>query len=218
MMSASARRCWKACLISREQQLSFAVDRQRYLLQVTPYRDRYGLDWLIVVVVPEADFMAQIHRNTRRAIKLCILALAIASLVGILTARWIARPILRVNQAASAIADGQLDQTVRCGSIRELRDLASSFNSMAQQLRKSFAALAANNADLEQARAELAAANEQLEEKVEERTAELVQANAEIAALNERLQAENLRMSAELGIAKKITGRGFAPRSRVAAY
>ncbi len=191
-------------LINREQQLSFTVDRTRQLVQVTPYRDRYGLNWLIVVVVPEADFMAQIHENTRTTIRLCLIALAIATVVGIFTARWISRPILRLNQAAREIAAGQLDQNVRTPSIRELRDLAGSFNSMAQQLRKSFAALADRNRDLEQARADLALANEQLEDKVEERTAQLVQANAEIAALNQRLKAENLRMSAELEVAKEL--------------
>jgi CHASE2 domain-containing sensor protein/serine phosphatase RsbU (regulator of sigma subunit) len=43
-----------------------------------------------------------------------------------------------------------------------------------------------------------------LEQKVEERTAQLARANEEINLLNERLQAENLRLSAELDIAKRL--------------
>jgi predicted ATPase/serine phosphatase RsbU (regulator of sigma subunit)/tRNA A-37 threonylcarbamoyl transferase component Bud32 len=43
-----------------------------------------------------------------------------------------------------------------------------------------------------------------LEEKVEERTAQLATANQEITLLNERLKKENLRMSAELNVAKQI--------------
>jgi CHASE2 domain-containing sensor protein/serine phosphatase RsbU (regulator of sigma subunit) len=43
-----------------------------------------------------------------------------------------------------------------------------------------------------------------LEHKVEERTAELAQANEEILALNERLKEENLRLSAELDVAKQL--------------
>lgn len=43
-----------------------------------------------------------------------------------------------------------------------------------------------------------------LEAKVEERTAQLAQANQEITALNERLKADNLRMSAELEVTRKL--------------
>ncbi|MEC4985583.1 MAG: GAF domain-containing SpoIIE family protein phosphatase [Oscillatoria sp. PMC 1068.18] len=43
-----------------------------------------------------------------------------------------------------------------------------------------------------------------LEDKVTERTAQLAQANAKILALNERLKEENLRMSAELEVAKQL--------------
>ncbi|MGL4377758.1 MAG: AAA family ATPase [Microcoleaceae cyanobacterium] len=43
-----------------------------------------------------------------------------------------------------------------------------------------------------------------LENKVVERTAQLAEANQEISALNEKLQEENLRLSAELDVAKKL--------------
>jgi predicted ATPase/GAF domain-containing protein/tRNA A-37 threonylcarbamoyl transferase component Bud32 len=43
-----------------------------------------------------------------------------------------------------------------------------------------------------------------LEQKVERRTAQLAQANEEISRLAEQLKEENLRMSAELGVAKQL--------------
>jgi len=43
-----------------------------------------------------------------------------------------------------------------------------------------------------------------LEKKVQERTAELAIANQEIGVLNEKLKAENLRLSSELDVAKKL--------------
>ncbi|WP_445248262.1 ATP-binding protein, partial [Microcoleus sp. OTE_8_concoct_300] len=43
-----------------------------------------------------------------------------------------------------------------------------------------------------------------LEQKVEERTAQLAQANREILVLNERLKVENLRMSAELDVTRRL--------------
>ena len=43
-----------------------------------------------------------------------------------------------------------------------------------------------------------------LEDKVKERTAELAQANEEISTLNEKLKEENLRMGAELDVARQL--------------
>ncbi|MCW6035251.1 AAA family ATPase [Spirulina subsalsa FACHB-351] len=43
-----------------------------------------------------------------------------------------------------------------------------------------------------------------LEDKVTQRTAQLAAANAEISQLNERLRAENLRMGAELDVARRV--------------
>jgi predicted ATPase/serine phosphatase RsbU (regulator of sigma subunit) len=43
-----------------------------------------------------------------------------------------------------------------------------------------------------------------LEQKVEERTAQLAKANREILVLNERLKVENLRMSAELDVTRRL--------------
>ena len=43
-----------------------------------------------------------------------------------------------------------------------------------------------------------------LEEKVSERTAQLAEANQKIMALNEQLKEENLRMSAELNVARQL--------------
>ncbi|MEG4084019.1 AAA family ATPase [Microcoleus sp. POL10_C6] len=46
--------------------------------------------------------------------------------------------------------------------------------------------------------------NRTLEQKVEDRTAQLAQANAEILVLNDRLKVENLRMSAELDVTRRL--------------
>lgn len=127
--------------IQRSQQLDFTVDGKRQFLQVLPFNDGRGLDWLIVVVVPEADFMGQIHQNTRITIFLCAIALLVAIWLGLHTSRWLAQPILKLDQASRRIADGNLDQTVTVRGVTEIEALAHSFNSMAQQLQRSFADL-----------------------------------------------------------------------------
>lgn len=134
--------------IQQLQKLDFRFDGHRQFIQVLPYQDGKGLDWLIVVVVPESDFMAQINANNRTTIYLCLLALMIAVLIGILTARWITKPLLELNSAAKELANGAWNRTVKMQRSDQVGELARSFNNMAVQLHKSFEILEAKNEEL----------------------------------------------------------------------
>ncbi|WP_333464878.1 cache domain-containing protein, partial [Microcoleus sp. T3_B1] len=152
--------------ISKDTDLRLDFQGELYYVQLTPWRDQYGLDWLVVVSVPESEFMAQIDANTRTTILLCLAALGVACGMGVLTSGWIARPILRLNRASEAITSGNFDQAVEDSRIQELNALANSFNQMARQLRESFTALEKSNAELE--------------DRVEHRTVELKNALSEL--------------------------------------
>ncbi|OCQ93351.1 serine/threonine protein phosphatase [Oscillatoriales cyanobacterium USR001] len=172
--------------IKKSEQLNYQLHGERYYVQALPLNDKKGIDWLIVVVVPESDFMAQINADTRNTIWLTLASLVGAIAIGILTARSITNPILRLTQASKELADGNLNQrtnTKKLIEIEEIETLEKSFNSMAGQLQESF---------------------ETLEDKVKERTVELATANEEISQLNHRLKQENLRMGAELDVARQI--------------
>ena len=129
-------------------QLDFAIDGERQFLQVTPLSDGRGLDWLIVVAVPEADFMESIHTNTRYTVLLCFGALVVATALGCLTSRWIVVPIRRLSKAAEALSRGEWDGMaldprliVSLEREDEVGILARSFNRMAGQLEESFTTL-----------------------------------------------------------------------------
>ena len=113
-------------------------NNQPHYVQVTQVKDENGLNWLIVVVVPKADFLGQIIENNQRTVLLCFLALAIAILVGIKTSKWIVDPIKRLSVAANAIAQRNLDQRVPMQGNKEIVNLSISFNSMAEQLQQAF--------------------------------------------------------------------------------
>ncbi len=127
--------------ITNSQQLTFDIDGKRNFMQVAPFKDDRGLDWLIVVVVPEADFMEQINANTRTTFLLSVAALIGATILGILTAKWVVRPILKLNAAAKALARNEWDTKLTLNREDELGELAASFNSMAEQLQQSFTSL-----------------------------------------------------------------------------
>jgi PAS domain S-box-containing protein len=132
-----------------KQQLSFTADGIRYFVQVKNWRDDLGLDWLIVAVIPEDEFMEEINANTRITILLCIVAFLVATRFGILTARWLIKPILQLNTSAKKIAQGEWEQTPEIQRSNELGELAKSFETMAKQLQASFSALSAKNTQMQ---------------------------------------------------------------------
>ncbi len=147
--------------INRKNQFSFKLNGERQLVKVTPFSEQFGLDWLIVVVVPESDFMEQINANTQKTIWLCLGALVLAIVIGILTARWVTRPILKLSAASKKIASGELNQQVNAEGSAELKVLANSFNRMSREI--------------QQSRAQLEEYARSLEQKVRDRTQSLEQ-------------------------------------------
>jgi signal transduction histidine kinase len=177
--------------INNVTQLEYKLNEARQFIQIAPSGE--GLDWLIVVVVPEADFMQRIQHNTQITIMLCCLALIIALLVGFLTTRWIAKPLLQLNAGAKALASGEWE--FKSPDILERQDevgqLAQSFCIMAGQLKSAF---------------------ENLEEKVRERTRDLAEKNEQLVYLNQEkneflgIAAHDLKnpLSAIKGLAEEI--------------
>ncbi len=134
--------------INQSKQLSFEFNHQRNFLEIQPVKYGTDIDWLIVVVVPEADFMEEINIQRRNTILLCLGALGLAVTGGILTSRWVIKPIISLNKAAKAFAQGNWQQKVEIKHSDELGELAHSFNTMAVQLQESFNTLEKKNSEL----------------------------------------------------------------------
>ncbi|WP_236839462.1 PP2C family protein-serine/threonine phosphatase [Beggiatoa leptomitoformis] len=92
-------------------------------------------------------------------------------------------PIHKASRAAVQMAYGNFDIHLKHSSIREIDIFVESLMNMSLQLRE-----LTNN----------------LENKVNERTTQLALANQEILTLNNKLQTENVRMSAELDVTRRL--------------
>ncbi len=122
-------------------------------LSPVPTGGNNDLNWRIVIATPEEAFTSQLRQNTRTTLALSTIALLGAIALGLATANWLARPIMRLSRTSQAIARGRLNQggsldpTLLAESlddqapIREVASLASSFNQMTQRLRRAFDSL-----------------------------------------------------------------------------
>jgi PAS domain S-box-containing protein len=125
--------------IQAPQRFQFKRNAINHFAQITPYQDKYGLDWLIVIVVPESDFAAQITQNVSHTLWLSLGAMGVAVAIGMAIAQWMIRPIRALSEKSVAIALGDLNQQMsEMLGIEEIDRLARSFNLMATQLRQSF--------------------------------------------------------------------------------
>lgn len=163
--------------ISARQQLDFDLDGKRQFVEVFPIKDQRGIDWIIVLVVPEDDFMETINKNTTFTILLCLLTLLATIGIGFFSSRLIVAPMKKLTIAAKAIAEGDLEQEVNTQGILEAEVLANSFNQMSLQLKESF---------------------EVLEQRVADRTIELSQAKELADAANQAKSEFLASMSHEL--------------------
>lgn len=138
---------------------------------IAAWRYLPALHWSMVVKMDTAEAFApaiQLRRFTLFAIGALLL---VASLVALIFGRLIATPIRNLTAATVHMAGGNLSQRAPVEGAAEFRQLAVSFNSMAENL---------------------SASARELEQKVEQRTAELKHTNAQlIDEARERERAEN---------------------------
>jgi HAMP domain-containing protein len=122
----------------QSSQLELVQAKERYFLQVSRFTDDLGLDWVLVLMMPEADFMDPIHHQNQVTFVLYVLSLLLAAAIGLLLAHWVIRPLNQLSNRASEIAQGNWHDPIELDRSDAIGQLSRSLATMARQLKESW--------------------------------------------------------------------------------
>jgi adenylate cyclase len=109
---------------------------QRYLATFRNFPPSFGKHWQVGVVVPEADFIGTVEKINRNALLISLGILVIATLLVVLLARNISRPILLLAAETERIRNFQLDSHFQLHThISEIQQLQTAIDRMKASLR-----------------------------------------------------------------------------------
>jgi methyl-accepting chemotaxis protein len=137
-------------------------------------------DWAVVVELPVEEAYENVIMEIGLSALTMLISFFLAILAGLYLSKRITRPIISLRNAAAEIGEGRLDTKIEVKTRNEIGELASAFNQMAGDLKKS--------------RKEIEDYSKTLEKKVKERTKELEQTNEELERFNKLAVGRELKM------------------------
>ncbi|WP_204137743.1 diguanylate cyclase domain-containing protein [Halomicronema sp. CCY15110] len=107
------------------------VEGQVYSVYVQPLADMPGLDWWVIVILAESDFLADFRVNAGYTVLLCVLIVLLALWFTLWIAHWLSAPIHALNQASQSVTNEQFELPTIHTPIQELAELSQRFQQMA---------------------------------------------------------------------------------------
>lgn len=87
--------------------LEFMMDGEKQFLQFLTVSDDYGIDWIVVVIIPESAFMGQIDAGNQVNMWLIAVTLLVAIGLIILITSRIIHHTTQLDRSAQALAAGE---------------------------------------------------------------------------------------------------------------
>lgn len=100
-----------------------------------------NLPWAVVIARKVEVAFANLKAMAQRTALLALAAGLLATLAGIVLARWITQPVRDLTSVSTAIASGDFSRRVPVNSQNELGQLAENFNVMAEKIGQTVASL-----------------------------------------------------------------------------
>ncbi|MEC9345705.1 MAG: ATP-binding protein [Pseudomonadota bacterium] len=125
--------------------------------RLSAFHEARRVPWLVYVGMPTHAVYAEQQRRLLMFAIAVVLALGLSGLVSWRLARSIRRSVVAVQQGADVLATGSFGHRIAFDGARELEDLATSINAMAEALEQRERALEAGRIENESSRARLQA-------------------------------------------------------------
>lgn len=121
---------------STAKQLDVSINGEAVRLDVWPYKLPGGLNWRVVTVVPERDFMGAVYAGRRMTLVAGLAVVLGTLLLGIRLGLSLAKPVMKVVDHVNLIGDGDLDTELKIDANPEYMQLAGALNSMSHDLKE----------------------------------------------------------------------------------
>lgn len=126
------------------QRVPLPNEEDDYLVRVVDYQDGRGLDWQLVVALPEASLVGHLRDGLLRDTLLLVVAFMISIIVGVALARRISQPLQTLQRASAALLQQDPTLTLPHSQIRELAELSRDFGIMRDRLQETLHSLQAS--------------------------------------------------------------------------
>lgn len=133
---------------SPPKRFDIIVEGQQHLVEIFPFQDKQGLDWLIGLTISEQDLIGPVQATLKLIIYFGIGGLLFSIVLCIFFGQRLTLPLLNLEEAAGNLAVGNANSLAEPSSISELNSLAHSFNAMAQKVKGYISELEQKNATL----------------------------------------------------------------------
>lgn len=128
--SAAARAVAKL----KQPRATVRVNGQDARAEASPLRLYNGIEWRLIVVLPESTFLAEAHVTRTKSIYLAVAASCGSLLLGLTFARRLSRPLKRLSNHVARVGGGDFDARLHLHEARELEQLSEDINTMAAGL------------------------------------------------------------------------------------
>jgi signal transduction histidine kinase/DNA-binding response OmpR family regulator len=151
------------------------LEGEKLIAAMRPFGQSEGLQWTLIVAAPDSDFAGETRRSIRQSVYVTLCVLVLGAIAATLLAYSLSHRFARLTQAAADLGRGEIPQVQGKAKIAEVRTLSIAMYESALEI-------VAKRTEIEQQALALRDANENLEERVAQRTEELVASREEALA------------------------------------